>query len=104
MKMTMHDVEKIVFLTPCGVYCYTCMPFGQCNAGATFQQLMHIALGTQLGRNAEAYVDDIVVKSWEAGTLIGDVCQLAQGGPAAQSQEVCIWGPLWQAAGLPGVA
>ena len=31
---------------------------------------MHIALGQQLGRNAEAYVVDIVVKSREARTLI----------------------------------
>ncbi|XP_073357923.1 uncharacterized protein [Aegilops tauschii subsp. strangulata] len=55
------------------VYCYTCMSFGLRNAGATFQRLMHIALGQQLGRNAEAYVDDIVVKSWEARTLIDDL-------------------------------
>ena len=34
---------------------------------------MHIALGRQLGRNAEAYVDDIVVKSREARTLIQDL-------------------------------
>lgn len=34
---------------------------------------MHIALGQQLGRNAEAYVDDIVVKSLEARTLIQDL-------------------------------
>ena len=38
------------------------MPFG-----------LHIALGRQLGRNAEAYVDDIVVKSGEARTLIQDL-------------------------------
>ena len=43
------------------------------NAGANFQRLMHIALGRQLGRNAEVYVDDIMVKSWEAGTLIQDL-------------------------------
>ena len=55
------------------VYCYTCMPFGLRNAGATFQRLMHIALGRQLGRNTEAYVDDIVVKSREARTLIQDL-------------------------------
>ena len=55
------------------VYCYTCMTFGLRNAGATFQRLMHIALGQQLGRNAEAYVDDIVVKSREARTLIEDL-------------------------------
>ena len=40
------------------------------NMGATFQRLMHITLGPQLGKNVEAYVDDIVVKSSEAKTLI----------------------------------
>ena len=34
---------------------------------------MPFALGSQLGRNAEAYVDDIVVKSREARTLIEDL-------------------------------
>ena len=33
---------------------------------------MHITLGRQLGRNTEAYVDDIVVKSREARSLIQD--------------------------------
>nr|XP_040258481.1 uncharacterized protein LOC120975828 [Aegilops tauschii subsp. strangulata] len=60
IKMAVKDVEKTAFLTPSGVYCYTCMPFGLRNAGATFQRLMNIALGQQLKRNAEAYIDDIV--------------------------------------------
>ena len=34
---------------------------------------MHIALGRQLGKNAEAYIDDIVVKSRETRTLIQDL-------------------------------
>ena len=34
---------------------------------------MHIALGRQIGRNAEAYVDSIVVKSREVRTLIQDL-------------------------------
>ena len=34
---------------------------------------MNIALGQQLRRNAEAYVDDMVVKSREARTLIQDL-------------------------------
>ena len=55
------------------MYYYTCMPFGFRNAVATFQRLMHIAVGRQLGRNAEAYVDDIVVKCHEARTLIQDL-------------------------------
>src|SRR3989337_1649985 len=71
--MVAEDVEKTAVLSPCGLYCYTCMPFGLRNTGATFQRLMHIALGKQLGRNAEAYIDDIVVKSQEARTLIEDL-------------------------------
>ena len=73
IKMAVEDMDKTAFLTPCGVYCYTCMPFGLHNAGATFQRLMHIALGRQLGRNSEAYVNDIVVKSREARTVIQDL-------------------------------
>ena len=45
IKMAVQDVKKTAFLTPCGVYCYTCMPFRLRNTDATFQRLMHIALG-----------------------------------------------------------
>ena len=71
--MAREDEEKTSFLTPCGVYFYVCMPFGLKNAGATFQRLMRIALGEQMGRNAEAYVDDIVFKSREGDTLLRDL-------------------------------
>jgi hypothetical protein len=73
IKMAKEDEEKTAFITPCGVYCYVCMPFGLKNAGATFQRLMHKALGAQMGRNAEAYVDDIVVKTRESHTFIEDL-------------------------------
>ncbi|XP_073353589.1 uncharacterized protein [Aegilops tauschii subsp. strangulata] len=43
------------------------------NTGATFQRLTHIVLGSHLGRNAEAYVNDIVVKSREETILIEDL-------------------------------
>ena len=36
IKMAKEDEEKTAFLTPCGVYCYVCMPFGLKNTGATF--------------------------------------------------------------------
>ncbi|KAM0867188.1 hypothetical protein ACQ4PT_042180 [Festuca glaucescens] len=71
--MAEEDAEKIAFTTPCSIYCYTGMPFGLKNAGATFQRLMCIALGEQMGRNAEAYVDDIVVKTRKGDTLIEDL-------------------------------
>ena len=38
IKMAVQDVGKTVVLTPCGVYYYTCMPFGLRNAKATFQR------------------------------------------------------------------
>jgi hypothetical protein len=71
--MAREDEEKTAFITPCSVYCYVCMPFGLKNAGATFQRLMRKALGAQMGRNAEAYVDDIVVKTRESHTFIEDL-------------------------------
>ncbi|XP_073360136.1 uncharacterized protein [Aegilops tauschii subsp. strangulata] len=37
IKMAAGDVEKTAFISPCGVYCYTCMPFRLRSAGATFR-------------------------------------------------------------------
>jgi hypothetical protein len=58
IKMAKEDEEKTAFITPCGVYCYICM---------------RKALGAQIGRNVEAYVDDIAVKSREGHTFIEDL-------------------------------
>lgn len=38
------------------------MPFGLKNAGATYQRLFNNIFQGQLGRNVEAYVDDMIVK------------------------------------------
>jgi hypothetical protein len=71
--MAKEDEEKTAFITPYGVYCYVCMPFSLKNVGVTFQRLMCKALGAQIGRNAEAYVDDIVVKTRESHTFTEDL-------------------------------
>jgi hypothetical protein len=39
------------------------MPEGVRNAGPTFNRMMKLILGSQLGRNASAYVDNIVIMS-----------------------------------------
>ena len=49
------------------------MPFGLKNARAAYQRCMKRYLHEQIGRNAEAYVDDIIVKSSKAGNLIQDL-------------------------------
>ena len=71
--MKKEDEEKTAFITPWGVYCYTTMPFGLKNAGATYQRMMQNCLKEQIGKNAQVYVDDIMVKSKKAETLIDNL-------------------------------
>jgi hypothetical protein len=49
------------------------MPFGLKNARATYQQTMQQRLQEQIGRNMHAYVDDVVVKTKQSGTLLDDL-------------------------------
>nr|GEZ24283.1 reverse transcriptase domain-containing protein [Tanacetum cinerariifolium] len=65
--------EKTAFHTGHGVYCYTKMPFGLKNAGATYQRLMDKAFESQVGRNIEVYVDDLVVKSHTEAEMVRDI-------------------------------
>jgi hypothetical protein len=36
INMAVEHKEKMMFIMPIGCYCYTCMPFGLKNVGATF--------------------------------------------------------------------
>ena len=73
IRMRKEDEEKTAFITPHGVFCYNTMPFGLKNAGATYQRCMQACLKEQIGRNIQVYVDDIVIKSRKADTLIDDL-------------------------------
>jgi hypothetical protein len=46
------------------------MVFGLKNGGATYQKCVHTVLENQIGRNVEAYIDDIVVKSEKRGICL----------------------------------
>jgi len=63
IKMHPRDEGKTAFMTETCSYCYKVMPFGLKNAGATYQRLMDKVLAPMLGRNVQAYVDDMVVAS-----------------------------------------
>jgi hypothetical protein len=51
------------------------MSFGLKNASATYQRAIQTCLGEQIGENAEAYVDDVVVKTKNPDMLIEDLKQ-----------------------------
>jgi hypothetical protein len=73
IRLKVEDVDKTAFITPHGVYCYMTMPFGLKNAEATYQRCMQACLKEQIGRNIEVYVDDIVIKSSKADSLLEDL-------------------------------
>jgi hypothetical protein len=70
-----EDEEKIAFITPYGVFCYQVMPFGLKNARATYQMMMQNCLGSQIGRNIQVYIDDVVITTRKEESLISDLAE-----------------------------
>jgi hypothetical protein len=70
IRLKFEDENKTAFITPHGVYYYMMTPFGLKNAGVTYQRCMHACLKEQIGRKVSVYVDDIVIKSVKADSLL----------------------------------
>ncbi|GKE45700.1 reverse transcriptase domain-containing protein [Tanacetum coccineum] len=75
IQMSEEDEEKTTFYTDQGTYCYEKRSFGLKNVGATYQRLVDSAFHEQLGRNLEAYVDDMVIKSKTEQEMIMDIAE-----------------------------
>nr|GEW56895.1 reverse transcriptase domain-containing protein [Tanacetum cinerariifolium] len=75
IQMSKEDEDKTALYIDHGTYCYVKMPFGLKNAGATYQRLIDSAFQTQLGRNLEVYVDDMVIKSMTEQDTIMDIAE-----------------------------
>lgn len=62
IPMNEHDKEKTAFATPRGgLFHYRVMPFGLCNAPATFQRVIEQALNGLQWQVTVLYLDDIIV-------------------------------------------
>ncbi|KAL5969216.1 hypothetical protein TSMEX_003056 [Taenia solium] len=55
------DREKTAFIVANGLHEFQTMPFGLCNAAATFQRLMQTALLELFPKHCRIYLDDILV-------------------------------------------
>jgi hypothetical protein len=73
IKLKREDEEKTAFITPYGVFCYQGMPFGLKNAGTTYQRMMQNCLRSQIGRNIQFYIDDVVITTRKEESLISDL-------------------------------
>ncbi|GKE91965.1 reverse transcriptase domain-containing protein [Tanacetum coccineum] len=104
IQMAEEDEEKTAFHTPQGVYCYTKMPFGLKNVGATYQCLVDKAFDKQVGRNLEVYVDDLVIKSHIEEELLRDIRKISM----KLNPKKCTFGAvegmfLWYVVGPEGI-
>jgi len=73
IKMYPGDEKYTSFRTPLGVYCYTVIPFGLKNAGATYQRAMSIIFCDHLRKMVEFYVDNIAIKSCDKNDHLRDL-------------------------------
>jgi hypothetical protein len=75
IALKVSDQDKTAFITPRGIYFYKTMTFSIKNAEATYQKAIQKCLESQIGKNVEAYVDDVVVKTTNEENLIADLTQ-----------------------------
>ena len=63
IELDSEAAAKSVFVTHKGLHEFVQMPFGMCNAPATFQRLMEVVLAGILWKSCFVYIDDILVCS-----------------------------------------
>jgi hypothetical protein len=76
IRLAKEDEENIAFITSFGVFCYTSMSFSLKNVGSTYQRAIQTCLANHWGKQVEAYVDDVVIKTRNPDSFIEDLQQV----------------------------
>jgi hypothetical protein len=95
IKMARDNRKHTAFVTVDGLYCYIVMLYGLVNALPTFARAMNITLGDLVRDIVEVYVDDIVVKTRESNSLLGNLAQVFDRLRATSTKlnpEKCVFG------------
>ena len=61
--MARNDIEKTIFVTMWGTFCYKIMPFNLKNVEVTYQRVMVTIFHDMMHKEIEVYVDDMISKS-----------------------------------------
>jgi hypothetical protein len=61
IEIDLEDQDKTTFTCPFGTYAFCRMPFGLCNAPATFQRCMMSIFSDMVGEIMEVFMDDLSV-------------------------------------------
>ena len=78
VEMAPHDKEKTAFSPGSGLWQFTVMPFGLCNAPATFERLMDCVLAGLPPTTALVYIDDILVSGQTFKKQVDNLHQVFQ--------------------------
>jgi hypothetical protein len=70
-----EDQIKTSFIILFGTFCYRTMPLGLKSAGSPYQRGIQHCLHSQLWRNTETYIDNVVIKTSRDEGLISDMAE-----------------------------
>ena len=73
-----QDQEKTTFTCPYGTYAYRRMPFGLCNAPATFQRAMMAIFSDFIENEVEIFMDDFSVYGTCFDSCLTNLCKILQ--------------------------